>query len=909
MDKMPSGYPAERLSIHDALLKLGLDVANGRPWTIEPKSLRFRHGENIAELKVPFHMGADDEAFIDDAVQSLVALMVKRYSPPSIEGREGPQPILFTVPQIKDKTFRTDLFMSDSLEKRLAAGILSSTPYLDSALLAGWLTGDGHGKKFVKWASVLVEKALKDETRHGGEERTAYLALLSAVNTVKKKKERVKSFRIKGLTYEKIDLAVGMALFTSLRTAVRDTLDKLKDQGAAAYTPLNDALLNSALTPRSFLSIPQSLFANTLNPYGINAEVIELLSGHAQPVSGKAASLDLINSLSEEIRHKSGIMEGLRSILDAARFREEALAYLMEFDIPGSDVQSVLYDVLNEDRLIRNLLNDQKASQNLARALEEIKKRFTKDGRRVECINSLQSFLSSKKSVLGGLLKSSKKELESILPLIEGYCASAFDDHIEGFEGPMRASLADRRGEFNQNMLVEEYNRGRLYRFSVDDRVILKTLATEEEGQLFIDMKDFTRKTLKVKEIAMAEFMNEHFYKPILSAAAQYSAGIGVSSDERGITLTNLPGDAAIFSGGVSYLIALARDIQQIIRRYRDQLAQKLPPMRNEEILDGVHKSFEEKRDALKLRRTELQRALERKEPGVELKLVSLGEEEHRLENTYREEIETAIKGELEAGLYIAYGAKAETTVIEPRGEFSGPVKVAIGEKINEAARGTFRNPMVRAKLELLLENERLKRRQKVKYPFDIYIDRVFSIKMPPELDSAFEKLIGSGKPASAQAMTQIMANEFFIDLKKIIAGEAFTNLRIISSTTDIYNKGQAISVNALEAYMREKKGTKFFFKKTVDPKDLDSAIRDAFFFPVTPLEFWLSTETIKNSERTEAFFKSGEVIFKGFEANIPMVIYEMLNSEGEFFRQIVKYHFHQWLDEARSESQGLLRP
>ena len=113
-----------------------------------------------------------------------------------------------------------------------------------------------------------------------------------------------------------------MALFTSLRTAVRDTLDKLKDQGATAYTPFNDALLHSALTPRSFLSIPQSLFANTLNPYGINAEVIELLSGHAQPVSGKAASLDLINSLSEEIRHKSGLMEGLRSILDVARFRK-----------------------------------------------------------------------------------------------------------------------------------------------------------------------------------------------------------------------------------------------------------------------------------------------------------------------------------------------------------------------------------------------------------------------------------------------------------------------------------------------------------------------------------------------------------------------------------------------------------
>ncbi|MBI2412599.1 MAG: hypothetical protein HYV24_05265 [Deltaproteobacteria bacterium] len=907
---MPSAYPDERLKTLDALLKLGLDVANGRPWTIEPRSLRFRHGETIAELKIPFHMGADDEAFADNAVQSLVALMVKRYSPPSIEGREGgPQPILFTVPPIKDKTFRTDLFISDSMEKRLAAEILSSTPFLDSSLLSGWLTGDGHGRKFVKWASELVEKALKDEARHGGEERTAYLALLAAVNTVRKKKEKVKSFRIKGLTYEKIDLAVGMALFVALRTAIRQTLDKLKGQGATAYTPLNDALLHSALTPKSFLSIPQSLFANTLNPYGINAEVIELVSGYAPAVSGKSASADLISSLSANIRHKSDIMESLQANYETARFREESLAYLAEFDIPGTEVQSVLYDALNEDRLIRNILDDQKTSQNLLKALDDIKKRFTKDAGRVDTINSLQSFLSSKKSLFGGLLKSPKKEFESILPLIEGYCASALDDHIESFEGPMRGYLSDRRGEFNQNMLVEEYNRGRLYRFSTDDRPILKTLTTEEEGQLFIDMKDFTRKTLKVKEIAMAEFMKEHFYKPILNAASQYGAGIGVSSDERGINLTNLPGDAAIFSGGVSYLIALACDIQQIIRRYRDQLAKKLPPMRNEEILDSVHKSFEEKRDALKQRRTELQRALERKEPGVELKLVSLGEEEHRLENTYRDEIEAAIKGELEAGLYIAYGAKAETTVIEPKGEFSGPVKVAIGEKINEAARGTFRNPMVRAKLELLLENERLKRKQKIKYPFDVYIDRVFSIKMPPELDSAFEKLIGSGKPASAQAMTQIMANEFFTDLKKIIAGETFTNLRLISSTTDIYNKGQAISVNALEAYMREKKGTKFFFKKTVEPKDLDSAIRDSFFFPVTPLEFWFSTETIKNSERIEAFFKSGEVIFKGFEANIPMVIYEMLNAEGEFFKQLVKFHFHQWLDEARRETSGDLRP
>ena len=98
------------------------------------------------------------------------------------------------------------------------------------------------------------------------------------------------------------------------------------------------------------------------------------------------------------------------------------------------------------------------------------------------------------------------------------------------------------------------------------------------------------------------------------------------------------------------------------------------------------------------------------------------------------------VKNELEAGLYISYGTKSETAIIEGVEEFAGTVKVAIGEKINEAARGTFRHPLVRAKLELLLENERLVRDDKALiYPFDIYIDRIYSLRMPPELDRAFE--------------------------------------------------------------------------------------------------------------------------------------------------------------------------
>ena len=184
-------------------------------------------------------------------------------------------------------------------------------------------------------------------------------------------------------------------------------------------------------------------------------------------------------------------------------------------------------------------------------------------------------------------------------------------------------------------------------------------------------MKNFTRKTLKVKEIAMAEFMKEFFYSPILAAADRYGAGTGLTGEEQGIRLTNLPGDAAVFSGGVRYLVALAKDIQRVIRRYRDQLANKLPPGSGEDMLAEITKKFEAKKEELKFKRLKLREAVQRNEAGVDTKLMGLGEEEHRLEDTFRDELESAVMGELEAGLYISYGAKAERpwrSIQAPRG-------------------------------------------------------------------------------------------------------------------------------------------------------------------------------------------------------------------------------------------------
>ncbi len=910
---MSESYSTHRLGVLDRLVEGVEDVRGGRFWTLGPGSLRFKLGESIADLKVPYHLGAEDERVIERAVFSVVALLRERYRPKSQSTGQMeslPVDVKFQTP-LRERTYRTDIFLPDSPEKRLAGEILTTVPHMDSSILHLWLGPEGDGRRFIKWVSNIFEKALGDEARHGSAEPTAYLLLLSVLKTIKKKREGLKEVRIKGLSYERLDQTVGLTLFAAFGHAVNGLFERLKSTKAPYYNPRTHLLISSAIVPRSFVSIPSAIFNVSLNPYGINSDTLKALENNLPDMDKwQSASTGLVNETAKIIKKSDPLIEVLREQYGISRFREHLIDYLMCFDLSGIELHSTFYSLYQEDRLIRNHLKDPKLLEGLVKDIEKLKEFFSRDPRRVASLESLQSFLRDhRKATSKGVFKGLKKEFSEFINTVAGnYVAYRFDGMVERFTGHTMVCLVDRRGEYDQKKLLEEYNRGRLYRFSSDDRPILRTLEVQMEGQLFIDMKGFTRKTFKVKEIAMAEFMKEHFYKPILDAASRYSVGEGVLKDERGIRLNNLPGDAAVFSGGVTNLVSLAGDVQEIIKRYRDEISKRLLPEDIEGLIEDVHRRYEQRNRELKTKREELNRALKKNEPGLESKLMALGEEEHRVEDTYREELEAAIVREMEAGLFISYGVKAETMTVESRLESAGPVTVAIGEKINEAARGTFRNPMVRAKLEVLLEKERKKRNNKnLKYPFDVYIDRIYSIRMPPEFDNAIDKLLTNRDPVTAQAMAQVLAKEYLDDLKKIISGAPFTSLRLVTYITDIYNKGQAFSEEALEAYMKETRGTRFFFRRTVKVEELAPEIRERFFFPQDPLEFVFGVENIQGTEVVEAFYRCGEVAFKGFEAATPTVVYEILNREGEFFKALVKHHFQRWKEEACAGASGVV--
>jgi hypothetical protein len=901
---MTDTYSSARIAHFNTLLKERNDIINGRLWMIQPKGLRFKHGESIAELKVPYHMGAEDETLIEQAVEGLISLFTKRYDAKTAAKMDSTQ--LKNTAHLKDRTYRTDIFIEGSSTKGLATKILNTTPFIDSGILVQWLSPEGPGTVLIKWLDDIFEKTIRDEAQQGGEEKTVDLLMLAMVRTIRKKKERLKEVRIAGFGYDKLDIAVGFTLFACVRHTLVKLSRRMSDICAPSYNPLTEVLLQTAPVPKAFLSIASNMLSVAFNPYGINSSSAEIISTFATEISESTKDLSsLIESTIKRIRSDKQATETLRMHKEVVNFRSAALDYMMEFETPGVEPQTTLYSIYDDDKRITRLIEDPKAMAELADSLDKAHKKVARGSQRGEVIERFSAYLLSfKKSMLSGLLKGSKKEtIISLNKLVEGYYTFKLDEHIERFRGLMRSYLADRRGEFSTSTLKEEYNRGSLYRFATDARPILKVLELEQEGQLFVDMKDFSRKTLKIKEIAMADFMKEHFYLPILKAASRYSAGSGLSEDDRGIKLTNMPGDAAIFTGSLTYLVALAKDIQQVIRSYRQQLATKLPPTKSEEMLDDIHAKYKKRKEELKTERKEVAEKMARDEKGAEVLLIALGEEEHRLEDTYRRDLEAAIKSELEAGLYISYGSKAETTVLPAMDDFTAPVQVAIGEKINEAARGTYRNSFVWAKLEVLLRSEKLKTKNpSLRYPFDIYIDRTYSIKMPPELEKAFEKMVASRKLANAEALAKIVSDEFLNDLKSLVAGEPYSSLRLISSGTDLYNKGQALSEEALEAYMKDNRGAKRFFKKTVAVKDLAPPIRGSFFLPVDPLELWFGIESRKGKESIEAFYRCGDIIFKGFESNTPIPVWEIIDTENDFFLALKKHHIEDWFNEVKSK-------
>jgi phage pi2 protein 07 len=901
-------YNRKRAELLNQFMKGGIVIAEGKPWILEPSQLRFCLGESISELKIPYCMGAEEETITKNSILSLAVLLKQRLEP--FTGQDMKKETISAdkielKAQLMEKTYRTDIFISGSIEKRLVTEMILYIPYLDSSILRNWLILDGYGMAYFKMVMKIFGKAAMEEVKCKTGEKTLYLALLAVVNVMKRERELLKRFDIKGVTYERLELTVGLAHFFILKEAISEAIVKQTKAGMTCVGRDSELLIESLPVPGITVNIPTGMLSTAINLYGINREAVNILSAIYKVVYTKAEDVSSLQDLIiKKVARESAVLNNLINISRLVKAREAIMDYLMDYDNPAISLNRELQDICQNEKLLRNVIGDPRKASRLKKSLEDSKHKYERDTKRKEKIEAIKRCLPAARRalVLGWLGGKQHKGIDEMLhSIVEGFLAYRFDADIERFVDLMRVVLVDRREEFSKEVLKSEYDRGRLYRFSSDKTPIIKALELEEKGYLFVDMKDFSRKTFKVKEIAMADFMKVNFYVPILESARRYRRGSGLLEDTKGIQLDNVVGDAAIFSGGVASLVALARDVQNISARYREELKKRLPPLRDQRILGKIHENYGRMKEDLEREQEEAEKALSGAEKGAKAKLIGLKEKESRLERNYREELEKAIKTEIESGLIITYGKKAEHIIIKEKKDFFKEVNIAIGEKINEAARGTYRNSVVWAKLEMALESERKERNKpELRYPFDVYIDRTYSIRMTPEMDSAIEELMAHRDVEMIKALANLVSGEYYSDLKKIASGAPISSAKLLTSMTDIYNKGQALSDEALKAYVTETRGVKNFFQRMVNIIELHEDIRYTFFLPVDPLELRFGVEVKDGVEMVEIFYRVGEVTFKGFEEAPPTVVHEILNREGDFFKMIMKYHFREWYDAVR---------
>jgi hypothetical protein len=254
----------------------------------------------------------------------------------------------------------------------------------------------------------------------------------------------------------------------------------------------------------------------------------------------------------------------------------------------------------------------------------------------------------------------------------------------------------------------------------------------------------------------------------------------------------------------------------------------------------------------------------------------------------------------LESGLFIAHGAAHET--IRMRDAVWGDLHVSVGEKINEAARGTARNGLVKARLDARLEELRARDgRPELALPFQVYVDSFTNLQLPADLAALFENAIASRDLQRAAYASKIFAQHLFLDFERAVAAGG-ARPRVITSASDIYNVGQAISGDALDAYVKERRMDTVVTVHDLRVDGLHPSIRAAFAFFRPACRFVVACDPAKGGAIREIFRYEGQVLFKGFEGRRPTAVYEIVDPRTPFAAGLFHHHAAAWAALAAAE-------
>jgi hypothetical protein len=989
-------------------LKLLIEISQFcRQKKIDPKTylrlrierLPFKLGEGKG--KVPFLVHREVAETISSAVLHLVDLIKKRNE------KETRSPLhshrSFTAPKRQHDVMERYLCTRDlstrALEKRIAEDAIYHNPYLDAGIVEGWFLQHKEAGRLIWSIKRLYLKAIEEEIKQGEWTDIAYLTHLCLVAYLRKAKQTLKRVNIKGFSYERLEQAAGQIIYSALREIHADVFNEIRYKDLTLDATRLEHLIKGSTNPLTFVAIRPTLFKNDLNPYHLDQEGYTVLQElfHKGDLVNQDIEENLKALVARVKKHKKA-REKLIELWSINRIREATFNYLKDYEDYSGGKDLWLFNLVQNNKVIKSVLTNEEAGKQFEGDLDKLiaASSHSIDNEKAQrAIDIEHAFKSQKKGRMMKKLFFSSREEEQLREVIEGFLLYHLDEMWSLWIDESLQYLDDRELLKHRDELEEEYEKGRIYRLATDARPFLQDLTVKKEGHLFMDLRGFTQRMCRSKEITMADFMLKGFFLPVLETAKKYYANEGVK-------LNNLVGDAFSFSGRIKSLISLAQELREIFDRYTHQTKEQEGLLREGEEIRTIGERFRRERVSILRERKGIDESIQGIERELKVKeflnpahLIKVQEEdfaarfllyqqqisalpqqieseadnekkkvliamkknlqalreeinEHKMElmesinsigqdelnnifrlvcaeergelnrlrqllkesyekeaglnKAYETEIASSQDGEVEYGLFISYGDAAENISFED--PFWGQMNVAIAEKLNEAARGTGRNPDIKKKLDVLLRNARRARGiPSLSYPFSVFIDKSYGLSLRSDLSNMVEKALQYGDEGMAQEVMETASALFMNDIKKRISGSGDAGWETLTYFNDIYNLGEALSEEALQAYLREISPHQYSFEKVVKSNELHPEMQERFFFPSSELKFFFCVAKEEGQLEFDLFRYVGELVFKGFEIHQATAVYEIVRKNSSFYLLLEKHHLREWYQEARAKT------
>ncbi len=852
---------------------------------LDPRALRFHLGTALADLRVPVAVDAQLTALFAHAALDLFYLLCNRHRAGLREG-EYDQLLLrdgFDPQALRGLSFAPPPSVAREGIRRAFNEAPELHPALDAGVVAGWIAQGRPGRVLLSALSTIFSRA-SEESAATPEPRepTPFLALLAMRAHFDSAMEPIRLVPLTPALARPLLGAVAAGLLVALRLALRE-----------ANLPGDALALEAAAGPLPFLSGGKLLWGSALACYGapfseapanLEAKSARLAKGETPDAIARTALLELAGRELALKAERAGALVVLRAELLASlrqwevgrspALQLDGLSQAQLFGLPGALERVMATPERRRELASRAAQAARSCTHELARA-------------KMDAIAQAAEEWTEDHPARGWMPPQAAHKLVS-----QAISALAVDVAAERLlEQPARA-LAHRSGAESEEGLESERERGRLYWIGYSGQPILSARAgTPQMGHLFCDVKDFTKRTALLKEAVVADFLQREFYAPILTAAARHNHGAGHLGDKGGLYLNNLLGDAVSFSGDISALVELATEIRIALQSYARRLE-------GDASRDVVARSAQDIEARVGARRAVLEKQIASanaaiaqgtidlesgEEPRTRLRV--LKQELARLEDEREQEL-ALVRGEkLDAGIFISYGAAPEVATFEDH--VFGPIKVAIAEKINESARGTARNLLVRARIDSQLAAQR-QRRPSASCPLSVFLAQPLSIPVSPDLEQQVRGALEIGDLDGAETLLHESVHSFV---------ERLATEGASAGGGDIYNGGAALSEEALQAYLGARAREDLLVVRREAPvASLHGKLLERFVFPTQQLVLVMLVGR-SSQELAELFVYSGRALFRGLEKTGGLAVYELIPRGSPFFSLLAEEHVGEWLD------------